>query len=314
MRLGRRRLRPPGGAVDGKVSVDFVPIEHEVTATLTRARIAGGFHSLDNAVKYTPDGGSVTVRVGEEDGSVALAVSDTGVGISQDQLPLVFERFYRADSASGRGGSRPWTLLSPARSPRPTGGTIEVRSKLGVGSTFVLLLPREKRGPPQEGPPYTRDRRPEVTGRRYPVAGPNLTHHGYQKSLCHILLALVGIGTVINVLAVLAGGSIGTLAGARLPGGHALDRDAGYRIVTLLGVSYFLKVDNALVPLLSVILGLVVGELLDIEARPRRLGQLFFGRRRFSKGESPVSRAFATTSLLFCVGPLTVIGSPLTAF
>jgi len=79
-------------------------------------------------------------------------------------------------------------------------------------------------------------------------------------------------------------------------------------IVTLLvGVSHFLKIDNVLVPLASVILGLVVGELLDLDALLRRLGDHL--EERFSKGESPVSRAFVTSSLLFCVGPLTVIGS-----
>ena len=79
-------------------------------------------------------------------------------------------------------------------------------------------------------------------------------------------------------------------------------------IVTLLvGVSNFLEYDNPLVPLVGVILGLVVGELLDIDSRLKRLGDRL--EDRFSKGESPVSRAFVTTSLLFCVGPLTVIGS-----
>ncbi|HEX5701094.1 MAG TPA: DUF554 family protein, partial [Rubrobacter sp.] len=66
-------------------------------------------------------------------------------------------------------------------------------------------------------------------------------------------------------------------------------------------------VDNLLVPLISVILGLAIGELLDLDALLRRLGDRL--EERFSKGESPVSRAFVTTSLLFCVGPLTVIGS-----
>jgi uncharacterized protein len=118
----------------------------------------------------------------------------------------------------------------------------------------------------------------------------------------------VGIGTVINVLAVLAGGSIGTLAGARLPEGMRSTAIQAIGIVTLLvGISHFLKLDNVLVPLLSVILGLVVGELLDVDARLRRLGSYL--ERRFSKGESLVSRAFVTTSLLFCIGPLTVIGS-----
>jgi uncharacterized membrane protein YqgA involved in biofilm formation len=118
----------------------------------------------------------------------------------------------------------------------------------------------------------------------------------------------VGIGTAINVLAVLVGGSLGTLAGARLPGGIRSTAMQAIGIVTLLvGVSHFLKFDNVLLPLVSVILGLVVGELLDVDGRLRRLGDHL--EERFSKGESPVSRAFVTTSLLFCVGPLTVIGS-----
>ena len=118
----------------------------------------------------------------------------------------------------------------------------------------------------------------------------------------------MGTGTAINVLAVLAGGSIGTLVGARLPEGMRSTAMQAIGIVTLLvGVSHFLEVDNVLVPLVSVILGLAVGELLDLDALLRRLGDRL--EERFSKGESQVSRAFVTTSLLFCVGPLTVIGS-----
>ena len=79
-------------------------------------------------------------------------------------------------------------------------------------------------------------------------------------------------------------------------------------LVTLLvGVQGFLRFDNPLVPLTSVILGLVVGEFLDLNGRLKRFGDAL--ERRFSKGGSPVSRAFVTTSLLFCVGPLTFLGS-----
>src|SRR5215204_2144154 len=150
--VGKEATETARDAVDGKVSVDFVPIEHEVTAIFDRERVMQvATILLDNAVKYTPDGGNITVSVGEEDGSVALAVSDTGVGISQDQLPLVFERFYRADSARAEEGVG--LGLSIARQiAEAHGGTIKVRSKLGVGSTFVLLLPRQRPGPPQEGP------------------------------------------------------------------------------------------------------------------------------------------------------------------
>lgn len=118
----------------------------------------------------------------------------------------------------------------------------------------------------------------------------------------------VGIGTAINVVAVLVGGGIGTLAGARLPEGTRITAMQAIGIVTLLvGVSNFLKFSNPLVPLVSVVAGLVVGELIGIERRLKQLGDSL--ERRFSKGGSPVSRAFVTTSLLFCVGPLTVIGS-----
>jgi signal transduction histidine kinase len=74
-----------------------------------------------------------------------LAVSDSGVGIFEDQLPLVFERFYRADTARAEEGVG--LGLSIARQiAEAHGGTIEATSKVGVGSTFVLLLPCQKAG------------------------------------------------------------------------------------------------------------------------------------------------------------------------
>jgi uncharacterized membrane protein YqgA involved in biofilm formation len=118
----------------------------------------------------------------------------------------------------------------------------------------------------------------------------------------------VGLGTVINVIAVLMGGGIGTLVGARMSEGMRETAMNAIGLVTVLvGVQSFLRFDNVLVPLVSVIMGLVVGELLGVDAAVKRFGDSL--ERRFSKGESPVSRAFVTTSLLFCVGPLTILGS-----
>ena len=134
-------------AADGGVSVEFVPGEHEVMATFDRDRVLQvASILLDNALKYTPEGGSVTVRVKQEDHSVALEVSDTGAGIPEDQLPLVFERFYRADAARTTEGVG--LGLSIARQiAEAHGGTLEARSKSGEGTTFTLLLPRQESGP-----------------------------------------------------------------------------------------------------------------------------------------------------------------------
>jgi uncharacterized membrane protein YqgA involved in biofilm formation len=119
---------------------------------------------------------------------------------------------------------------------------------------------------------------------------------------------LTGLGTLINIVAVLAGGSLGVFVGSRLPERMRETAMQAIGLVTvLIGVSNFLEFGNPLVPLVSVVVGLVLGEAAGIEARLRAFGDAL--ERRFSGGKSPVSRAFVTTSLLFCVGPLTVLGS-----
>ncbi len=141
-----REVTETAATADGKVSIEYIPDGHEVMATFDRERVLQVVSILlDNAVKYTPEGGSVTVRVKEEDGGVALAVTDTGVGIPEDQLPLMFERFFRADASRAAEGVG--LGLSIARQiAEAHGGTIEATSKVGVGSTFVLLLPSHKPG------------------------------------------------------------------------------------------------------------------------------------------------------------------------
>jgi len=145
--VAREAAETAAAAADGKVSVEYIPGEHEAMATFDRERVMQvASILLDNAVKYTPNGGNVTVRVEGEGDHIALAVSDTGVGISEDQLPLVFERFYRADAARAEEGVG--LGLSIARQiAEAHGGTIEARSKVGAGSTFVLLLPRQNSRP-----------------------------------------------------------------------------------------------------------------------------------------------------------------------
>ena len=125
----------------GKVSVDYAG-GRRVEATFDRDRVRQvASILLDNAVKYTPEGGNVAVRVEERDGNAALKVSDNGIGMAEDQMPLVFERFHRADPSRTEGGAG--LGLSIARQIAEShGGTIEIRSKPGEGSTFTLLIPQ----------------------------------------------------------------------------------------------------------------------------------------------------------------------------
>lgn len=95
---------------------------------------------LDNAVKYGPEGGRIEVVVsGPVDGRVRVSVSDNGAGIPADDLPHVFERFYRVDKSRARGGAGLGLSLVKARVER-VGGTVAVRSD-GGGTVFVVEVP-----------------------------------------------------------------------------------------------------------------------------------------------------------------------------
>jgi heavy metal sensor kinase len=97
---------------------------------------------IDNAIKYTPEGGSVRVAVGPSDRSAVVVVADTGVGIPADHLPRVFDRFYRVDKARSRELGGTGLGLSIARSiVTAHGGSIELASRPGSGSTATVVLP-----------------------------------------------------------------------------------------------------------------------------------------------------------------------------
>jgi signal transduction histidine kinase len=97
---------------------------------------------LDNAVKYSPDGGRIDVRVRESDGTVAIEVADHGLGLSHDAAHRAFEKFYRADPdmIGGIGGSGLGLYIS-RELVEQMGGAITVDSELGAGSTFTVVLP-----------------------------------------------------------------------------------------------------------------------------------------------------------------------------
>ncbi len=96
---------------------------------------------IDNALRHTPTNGTVTIRATGDD-PLLLEVSDTGSGISQEDLPFVFERFYKADKARTRGRAGTGLGLAIAKNiVEAHEGTITVHSKIGEGTTFTIELP-----------------------------------------------------------------------------------------------------------------------------------------------------------------------------
>jgi signal transduction histidine kinase len=95
---------------------------------------------MSNALKFTPEGGSVRVRARCEGDDVAVEVRDTGPGIPEDEVPKLFERFFRASTASEVPGTGLGLSISKAIA-EAHGGSISVESELGVGSAFRFTLP-----------------------------------------------------------------------------------------------------------------------------------------------------------------------------
>jgi two-component system OmpR family sensor kinase len=99
---------------------------------------------IDNALKYTPDEGCVTLSLTTHNQKAVVSVSDTGIGILPEDMPLIFERFYRADRSRARDHGGTGLGLTIAQNIiQEHDGTIEVESIPGKGSTFRLMLPME---------------------------------------------------------------------------------------------------------------------------------------------------------------------------
>ncbi len=99
---------------------------------------------VDNGIKYNKPGGSVTVKVFDNEKNVNLLVSDTGIGIAEEHIPRLFERFYRVDKGRSRSmGGTGLGLAIVKHIVMSMNGLIEVHSKLGEGTEFLVTLPKE---------------------------------------------------------------------------------------------------------------------------------------------------------------------------
>lgn len=129
----------------------MIDTEHQYEITVERAYTVSADAALfkqavriliDNAVKYTPKDGKITLRLSGDSKQIAVEIQDTGIGIAPEALPHLFERFYRSDQARGGAADGAGLGLSIAKwIVDRHGGSFSITSALGVGSRFSILLP-----------------------------------------------------------------------------------------------------------------------------------------------------------------------------
>jgi len=133
-------------AEDGNIRVSVSMPEAAVMLPVDRGRMKQLLLNLvTNAIKYTPVGGTVSIRLADENNIVTLAVHDTGVGIPAKDLPHIFDRFYRADVSRSRSRELPGVGLGLAITKwivDAHGGTITATSRPGRGTVFSVRIPR----------------------------------------------------------------------------------------------------------------------------------------------------------------------------
>ncbi|HMB08693.1 MAG TPA: ATP-binding protein [Isosphaeraceae bacterium] len=135
------------GRCDSKdlaLDLDLGPLDDQTLVRADEEAIRQILDNLiDNAIKYTPEGGTVRVTCRVDGDAIAVEVADSGIGIPRDDLPRVFERFYRVDKARSRElGGTGLGLSIVKHLVQSIGGQIAVSSRVGAGSQFTVTLPR----------------------------------------------------------------------------------------------------------------------------------------------------------------------------
>ncbi len=126
---------------DGRIQVGLDCPETHIQAD--RSRLYTALSNLvDNAIHYNKPGGEIRISGEVQNGTLSLSIADTGQGIPAEELPRIFERFYRVDKARSReSGGTGLGLSIVKHAIESQGGTIAVTSRIGTGSTFTIRLP-----------------------------------------------------------------------------------------------------------------------------------------------------------------------------
>jgi two-component system sensor histidine kinase SenX3 len=125
-----------------KITINTDEVE-ESTVFGKREQLVMAVHNLvENAINYSPEGTAVTVSTKKNDNIIEILVKDQGLGISEENIERIFERFYRVDPARSRATGGTGLGLSIVKHVVGNhGGEVKVWSALGVGSTFAIRLP-----------------------------------------------------------------------------------------------------------------------------------------------------------------------------
>ncbi len=145
--IERMTLKFQPSAKEQGIDLDFVSaLDDWAAAELDEDRIEQVMTNLiDNAIRHTPQEGNVTVRIEQQQGYAKISVNDTGIGIPEEDLQYVFERFYKADKARtlGKGGTG-LGLAIASNIISAHDGKIYAESEVGKGTSFIFLLPLKK--------------------------------------------------------------------------------------------------------------------------------------------------------------------------
>ncbi|QDK78527.1 helix-turn-helix domain-containing protein [Spirosoma sp. KCTC 42546] len=149
---------------------------------------------ISNALKFTPSGGDIRVRMVEAGDQLIIEVQDTGIGIADNDLPHVFDRFYQVDGSHTRQGEGTGIGLAHTQElVKLMGGQINVKSELGIGTTFSICIPVTRNAPESDRRASIQDPVIEVIASNHPLLLPDESiHHSsliaQHSSLPHLLL------------------------------------------------------------------------------------------------------------------------------